>query len=179
MKLPEKKKKRHLSLFSRNSNINIIHNNNKTLNIPLGENNSQMRLSKNLIEHYKRINPLLKFMGKKSGREAVSRGSDVQSKNAKKDRSNSLIYANSPRQTRMTRIIQNINLSPTIIWYYLCICKNTNNNSINTLNKFRKKLLSEEYLFILHLNMFIFKQKYGCKSNMDKINLLEEFYNDF
>ena len=79
----------------------------------------------------------------------------------------------------MTRIIQNINLSPKIIWYYLCICKKTNNNSINTLNKFRKKLLSEEYLFILHFNMFIFKQKYGCKSNLDKINLLEEFYNDF
>jgi hypothetical protein len=175
MKLPEKKKKRHLSLFSRNSNINNNHNKNKTLNIPLGENNSQIHLSKNLVEHNKRINPLLKFMGKK----AISRGSDVQSKIVKKNRTNSLKYANSTQQSRMTKIIQNINLSPKIIWYYLCFCKKTNNNSINILNNFRKKLLSEEHLFILHFNMFIFKQKFGCKSNMDKINLLEELYNDF
>ena len=179
LKLPDKKKNRHLSLFSRNSNLYNNHNNNKTLNMPPGDNNSQINLSKNLIEHNKKQNPLLKFLGKKVGKEAVSRGSDVQSKNVKKDRTNSLRYANSKQQTRMTKIIQNINLSPKIIWYYLCFCKKTYNNSINTLNKFRKKLLSEEYLFILHFNMFIFKQKFGCKSNLDKINLLEEFYNDF
>ena len=181
-KLPEKKKKRHLSVFSRNSNIYNNHNNNKSFNIPLGENNSQIsqiHLSKNLMEHYKKINPLLKFMGKKLGKEAASRGSDPQSKSVKKDRTNSLRYPNSIQQTRMTRIIHNINLSPKIILNYLCFCKNTNNNSISILNNFRKKLLSEEYLFILHFNMFIFKQKFGCKSNMDKINLLEEFYNDF
>ena len=40
-------------------------------------------------------------------------------------------------------------------------------------------LLSEEYLYILHLNMCIFKQKYGCKSNLQKGHLLEEIYNDF
>ena len=177
MKLPEKKKKRHLSLFSRNSNLFNNHNNNNTFNIPPGETNNN--LSKNLIEHYKRINPLLKFMGKKPVKEAVPRGSDAQIKNVKNNRTNSLRNANSTQQTQMTRIIQNINLSPKIIWYYLCFCKKTNNNSVNTLNKFRKKLLSEENLFILHFNMFIFKQKYGCKSNLDKINLLEEFYNDF
>ena len=47
------------------------------------------------------------------------------------------------------------------------------------MNDFRKKLLSEEYLYILHIYMFIFKQKYGCKSNLEQIYLLEDLYNDF
>ena len=52
-------------------------------------------------------------------------------------------------------------------------------SDIFILNSFRKKLLSEEYLYILHLNMFIFKQKFGCKSNLQQGQLLEEIYNDY
>ena len=52
-------------------------------------------------------------------------------------------------------------------------------SDIFILDNFRKKLLSEEYLYILHLNMFIFKQKYGCKSNLEQGHLLEEIYNDY
>ena len=46
------------------------------------------------------------------------------------------------------------------------------------LNNFRQKLLSEELLYILHINMFIFKQRFGCKSNIEQNYLLEELYND-
>ena len=53
------------------------------------------------------------------------------------------------------------------------------NNEINLLNKFRHKLLSEEYLYILHFNMLTFKEKFGYKSSLEKINLLEELYNDY
>ena len=78
-----------------------------------------------------------------------------------------------------TKIIQNINWSPKMFFNYLCLCNSNENNGISLLNKFRHKLLSEEYLYILHFNMLIFKEKFGCKSSLEKINLLEELYNDY
>lgn len=180
--IPDKQKERHLSLFSKNSNIININNNNnnKTFNLYPCDNNSQVNLSKNLIEHYKRIAPLHKFMAKKIEKETISPGSESQSKNQKKDGKNSMKCEHSTKQTnRFTKIVQNINWSPKMFFNYLCLCSSSENNGISLLNKFRHKLLSEEYLYILHFNMLIFKQKFGCKSSLEKMNLLEELYNDY
>ena len=166
----DKYKERHLSLFTRNSNmfdISEIGNESKNVYIYQGDNNSQINLSKNLVDHYKRTAPLHKLMGKKIDKDMISQNSKILKKSE-----------NSIKESKFVKIVQNIDLTQKMFWKYLCLCRDTNNN-INILNKFRHKLLSEEYLYILHLNMFMFKQKFGCKSILEKINLLEELYNDF
>ena len=80
------------------------------------------------------------------------------------------------KNTRFIKIIQNNKITPKNICNYICLCKNKE-NSIYMLKNFRQKLLSEEYLYLLHINMFIFKQKFGSKSNLEQISLLEELYN--
>ena len=75
-------------------------------------------------------------------------------------------------------MIQDDQLSVQKICNYICLCKKRSNN-IYFLNNFRQKLLSEEYLYILHINMFIFKQRYGCKSYLEQLYLLDELYNDY
>ena len=71
-----------------------------------------------------------------------------------------------------------LKITPKNIFNYICLCKEDENN-IYILNKFKNKLLSEEFLYILHFNMFIFKEKFGCKSNLQQELLLEELYNDY
>ena len=83
-----------------------------------------------------------------------------------------------PKNEEFVDVIKNYRLSSKNLCYYICFC-NTRGNSNYILNNFRKKMLSEEYLYILHINMFIFKQKFGCKSNLDQLYLLEELYNDY
>ena len=158
----------------------MTNNNNKTINLYPSDNNSQINLSKNIIDHYKKFSNLYKIMGKKVAKEIASKSSEIHSKNLKKDKQNSLrcVYSEQQNQ-KLTYVIKNINLSPKTILNYLCLFRKNENNGVTVLNNFRHKLLSEEYLYILHLNMFIFKQKFGCKSNTEKINLLEELYNDY
>ena len=82
------------------------------------------------------------------------------------------------QDNEFVKMIQDDQLSIQKICNYICLCK-TRSNSIYYLNNFRQKLLSEEYLYILHINMFIFKQRYGCKSHLEQLYLLDELYNDF
>ena len=175
----EKRREQRFSLFSRNSNVmknNFAENYKSYNNIPF-ESYSQNNLSRNLIEHYRKMSPI---KVKKNDKEIISPSSELRSKNQKKENKNSLKFEDSAKQNNdFVKIVQNIKLSLDNIWRYLCICRTKKNDGINMLNKFRHKLLSEEYLYILHLNMFIFKQKLGCKSNLEKVNLLEELYNDF
>jgi len=178
----EKKRERKLSLFSRYSNIiNSNINNNKTINLYPCENNSQNNLSKNLLDHYKKVNALHKFMAKKVDKEKPLPDSESQSKNHKKEKKIvTKKYVTSTKQNNnLSKIIQNINWSKKIFFNYLCMYKKKSNNDVNILNNFRCKLLSEEYLYILHFNMFIFKNKFGCKTNIEAINLMEELYNDY
>ena len=175
---PDIQKERHLSLFSGNSNV--FNNNNRTFNLYPWDNSSQVNLSKNLMEHYKRVAPLHKFMGKKVDKEMISPGSESQSKNQKIDRKKSIKPEHSAKPgNKFSKIVQNIKWTPLIIFNYLCICRKSKSNGINLLNILRHKLLSEEYLYILHFNMLVFKQKFGCKSNLEKMSLLEELYNDY
>ena len=173
----DKNKERHLSLFSRYSNLlnnSKYYNDNRTIQFYPYDNSSQINLPKNLIEHYKRIGPSQKFTGKKLDKDMISQNS----KNMKKK--NSVKYMNSlkEKENKFAKILQNIRWTNSLFLKYLCLCRE-NDNNINSLNKFRHKLLSEEYLYILHLNMFMFKQNYGCKSLLEKMNLLEELYNDY
>jgi hypothetical protein len=172
---PDKQKERHLSLFSGSSNA--FNNNNRTINLYPCDKNIQANLSKNLMEHYKRIAPLYKFMGKKVDKEM---GSESQSKNQKIERKKSIkAEISSKPENKFSKIVQNIKWTPLIIFNYLCICRTSKSNGINLLKVLRHKLLSEEYLYILHFNMLVFKQKFGCKSNLEKMSLLEELYNDY
>ena len=168
-------RERRLSLFSCNTNNNNnIDENNRLFSVYPCDYHSQNNFSRNLIEHYKKIG-MYKFKDKKNEKEIISPSS--VSKNQKKDNKSLLKYENSNKNNKF-QIILNIKWTPRILWDYLCLCRTKKKNAINILNKFRHKLLSEEYLYILHLNMFIFKQKLGCKSGMEKNNLLEELYND-
>ena len=178
----EKNRERRISLFSKNSNIfynNAEENNNKSINFSHYDNFSQNNLSRNLIEHYKKNIPMNQIMSKKE-KEIISPGSELRSKNQKRDNKSQIKNENTNKQiNQFTRIIQEINWTPKSFWSYLCLCRLKEKDGINILNKFRHKLLSEEYLYILHFNMFIFKQKLGCKSYLEKTNLLEELYNEF
>ena len=166
-------RERRLSLFSSNTNNNNnIDENNRLFSVYPCDCYSQNNFSRNLIEHYKKIG-MYKF--KKNEKEIISPSS--VSKNQKNNK-NSLKYENSNKNNNKFQIIQNIEWTPKMLWDYLCLCRTKKKNDINILNKFRHKLLSEEFSYILHLNMFIFKQKLGCKSGMEKNNLLEELYND-
>jgi hypothetical protein len=175
---PNLQKERHLSLFSGNSNM--FNNNNRTFNLYPWDNNSQVNLSKNLMEHYKRVAPLHKFMGKKVDKEMISPGSESQSKNQKIERKKSIKPEHSAKPgNKFSKIVQNIKWTPLLFFKYLCFCRKSKSNGINLINVLRHKLLSEEYLYILHFNMLVFKQKFGCKSNLEKMSLLEELYNDY
>ena len=171
---------RRLSIFS--SHTNILNNrteNNRLFNIYPCDSYSQNNLSRNLVEHYKKIG-LYKYKEKKIDKEIVSPSSDLRSKNQKKDNKSTIKFENSNKNNNNNKfkMVQNIKWTPRLFFDYLCLCRIKEKNDVYILNKFRHKLLSEEYLYILHLNMFIFKQKLGCKSNLEKNNLLEELYND-
>jgi hypothetical protein len=94
----------------------------------------------------------------------------------KRDKDSSIKHSNY-QDNSFVKVIKNLQLTPKKFLDYICLCNHM--SDIFILNSFRKKLLSEEYLYILHLNMFIFKQKFGCKSNLQQGQLLEEIYNDY
>ena len=70
-------------------------------------------------------------------------------------------------------------LTTKILLNYLCLCKKDKNNGIRIMSDFRKRLLSEEYLYIVHLSLLIFKKNLESKSNLEKNNLMEELYHDY
>jgi len=169
------KVEKHLSLFSRNSmainnNTSSNNNNNKTY-----EYFSPTPIGRSFAEQSKRTSPVHNERKKMNKHQS----SDFDSKSFKKSRENSIRNINYyPQKSKLVRIIKNYNISPKVILNYICLCK-TYRNRIYILNEFRNKLLSEEYLYILHINMFIFKQKFGCKSNLKQVYLLEELFNDY
>ena len=170
LKLPENKVDRHLSLFSKRSVINssnsIIPNEKKP------DLNSQ-NIRKSFIEQYKRNSPASPHSKRRKKRQS----SEVESKNIKRNRiiSNKNLIS---QDNEFAKMIQDDQLSVQKICNYICLYKKRSNN-IYFLNNFRQKLLSEEYLYILHINMFIFKQRYGCKSYLEQLYLLDELYNDY
>ena len=178
--MPDNKGDRHLSLFSKNSvipNVNTINPYDKTL-----DNISQIPIGKSFVEQNvdqanKKNSPINTLLAKKTKKK---QSSDFENKSIKKNRENSFKNLNYPEvSNKFIKTIQEHNLSAKQLWKYFCVCNNTYGNNIYALNNFRNKLLSEEYLYILHINMFIYKQKYGCKSFLERVSLLEELYNDY
>ena len=176
LKLPENnnlnnKEERHLSLFSKRSvinNDNIVVTNEKNID------NNSINVRKSLASNLKRFSPTIN-----PKRKSKRQSSEFESKSVKRNKMSTIKNLNLiPKNEGFVDVIKNYRLSSKNLCYYICFC-NTRGNSNYILNNFRKKMLSEEYLYILHINMFIFKQKYGCKSNLDQLYLLEELYNDF
>ena len=169
LKLPGHKSGRHLSLFSKHSI-----NNNKSEN-NLEKSHDNVISKKSFFEQDKKNTPIYSTIIKKNPKR---QSSEYESKSIKKNRRNSIKNFNhQDSNNNFIKAIQNQNLSTKNICNYICLLNNKDNN-FYMLNNFRQKLLSEELLYILHINMFIFKQRFGCKSNIEQNYLLEELYND-
>ena len=172
LKLHENKEEKHLSLFSKrsgnNSNISIIPERNN-------ENNFQ-QIEKNVIvhHHHKKTFPNNGLDKRRKARQSF----ELETKSLKRNKMSSNKHLINQNDNEFAKTIKISQLSLKILCNYIFICKSRGNN-IYIIDNFRKKLLSEEYLYILHINMFIFKQKFGCKSNLEQVYLLEELYNDF
>ena len=175
--MPENRPERHLSLFSKYSYVNNNNNNNNSINQNQNEKNidyNSQQISKSFIEQNKKPSPI-----HNNTKKIRKTSSELESRSLKKHRISTIKkYNNHDSNNQFEKTIQDYQLSLKNICNYIFLCKNRENN-IYLLNNFRKKLLSEEYLYILHINMFIFKQKFGCKSVLEKIYLLEELYNDY
>ena len=137
----------------------------------MSDNASQIQISNNIDALNRRTFPINHVVGKKMKK---NQSTEYE---IKRDKDSSIKHSNYQESNNFVKVIKNIQLTPKKFLDYICLCNHK--SDIFILNSFRKKLLSEEYLYILHLNMFIFKQKYGCKSNLQKGHLLEEIYNDF
>ena len=169
LNLPNNREDRNLSLFSKrsiNQYNNSIYPNDKT-----SDNTSQIQISNNIDALNRRTFPLNNVVGKK-----IKKNQSTEYE-IKRDKDSPLKNLNYHENFKFVRIVKNLKLTPKKILDYTCLCNHV--SDIFILDNFRKKLLSEEYLYILHLNMFIFKQKYGCKSNLEQGHLLEEIYNDY
>ena len=171
LKFPEYRPERHLSLFSKysiNNYNSAYHNDNNNYG------NVSPTIRKNFNDQYKKTYPINQINPKRSKKR---QSSELEIKSLKKKKLSSIKNLNEQeKNTRFIKIIQNNKITPKNICNYICLCKNKE-NSIYMLKNFRQKLLSEEYLYLLHINMFIFKQKFGSKSNLEQISLLEELYN--
>ena len=137
----------------------------------MSDNASQIQISNNIDVLNRKTFPLNNVVGKKLKK---NQSSDYE---IRRDKESSIKHSNYQDSLNFIKVIKNLKLTPKKFLDYACLCNQASDTFI--LDSFRKKLLSEEYLYILHLNMFIFKQKYGCKSNLDQGHLLEEIYNDY
>ena len=169
LNLPNNREERHLSLFSKRSVIQCKSSHNP--NDKMSDNNSQIQISNNIDVLNRKTFPLNTVVWKK-----IKKNQSTEYE-IKRDKDSSVKHSNYQDSNNLVKVIKNLKLTPKKFMDYICLCNHV--SDIFTLNNFRKKLLSEEYLYILHLNMFIFKQKYGCKSNLEQGHLLEEIYNDY
>jgi len=164
-KLPENKEEKNVSIFQKNSYGNVRNFVNDGCQTPVIRS----------PVHHKQGSPIHNIEKKNNNNKKPS--FEIELKSMKKSGENSVINLNQ-QKSKLVTIFQNFELTPNNIFNYICLCKEDKNN-IYVLNKFKNKLLSEEYLYILHINMFIFKEKFGCKSNLQQELLLEELYNEY
>ena len=164
-KLQENKEEKNIPVFQKNSYGNLRNFVNEVYQTPV---------IRNPVLH-KHGSPIHNIESKNNNNKKQS--FELELKSMKKSGENSVKKINQQNR-KLVSIFQNYELTPKNIFNYICLCKEDENN-IYVLNKFKNKLLSEEYLYILHINMFIFKEKFGCKSNLQQELLLEELYNDY
>ena len=164
-KLPENKEEKNMALFQKNSYGNAKCFINEICQSPAIRS----------PVHHKQGSTFHNIEKKNNNNKKQSLELELKSK--KKSVETLVKNINQPK-SKLVSIFQNYEITPKNIFNYICLCKEDENN-IYILNKFKNKLLSEEYLYILHINMFIFKEKFGCKSNLQQELLLEELYNDY
>ena len=142
----------------------------------IDDNNSQISLPKKLKENYKKN----KFLGNKINKEKIRQDYDGYLKKKKNDTQNSLnmLYTSKNRTKGSFDFEKDGMLATETFINYLCLCGINKNNGIRKMCNFRKRLLSEEYLYIIHLNLLVFKKKFGCKTMLDLKSLIEELYYD-
>ena len=122
------------------------------------DSNSQISISRKIKENNKQNSQFSKYTGNKINKEKIRQ--DFQ-KN----------YGNKTLNADIDDIMKLKNF-----WSYFCFCTKNNSNVLTKMSLFRKKLLSEDYIYLLHLNMIIYKKKFEKKSIQDKKGLLEELY---
>jgi hypothetical protein len=164
-KLPENKEEKNMALFQKNSYGNAKCFINEICQSPAIRS----------PVHHKQGSTFHNIEKKNNNNKKQSLELELKSK--KKSVETLVKNINQPK-SKLVSIFQNYEITPKNIFNYICLCKEDENN-IYILNKFKNKLLSEEFLYILHFNMFIFKEKFGCKSNLQQELLLEEIYNDY
>ena len=151
--------------------------------ININDSNSQISISKKVREYYLKNNQLNKMKGNKLNKEKTRQEQRDFIKKKKTDINNSLnvhfSLNNNNNNTKLLNVEKYIIFTPKICWNYLCLCRDNDNNGIRAMSNFRKKLLSEEYIYIMHLSLLIYKRKFGCKSILDKNGILDELYYDY
>ncbi len=154
---------------------NTIFVGNKYSNDMLYDTNSQISISKKLKEHHKKNNQINKlFMNK------LPENEDYHHRRRKTEVQNSLNVLYTQRNESNKFIgLEKYELTIKTLLNYLCLYRKNENNMVKMMYNFRKKLLSEEYFYIMQLSLIIYKRKFGCKSNLDKKNLIEELYYDY
>ena len=122
------------------------------------DSNSQISISRKIKENNKQNSQFSKYTGNKINKEKIRQ--DFQ-KN----------YGNKTLNADIDDLMKLKNF-----WSYFCFCTKNNSNVLTKMSLFRKKLLSEDYIYLLHLNMIVYKKKFEKKSIQDKKGLLEELY---
>ena len=176
LKLPYKPQRR-LSLFSKSS----VNNDNSEKNNDKNNGKVSSRFGKSFIEQNNKIQPITNTNIVKKNINRQSLEFDTNTKNKKKCKTSiknvSCQETKNDFNNNFIKAIQQYKLTKKIICNYICLFNNRENN-IYMLKNFRQKLLSEEFLYIMQINIFIFKQKFGCRSHLEQPELLEELYND-
>ena len=147
----------------------------------INDSNSQISLSRNVKEYYKKNNQFSKLAGNTIRKEKIRQeyGDFIKKKKTDIHNSFNAHFSQKNDQNKLLNVERYIIYTPKIYLNYLCLWRKSGNNGIREMCNFRKKLLSEEYIYILHLSMLIYKRKFGCKSILDKAGILEELYYDY
>ena len=144
------------------------------------DNNSQISLSKKLKDN-KKNSQHNKLMGTKINKEKIRQEHEEHYKKKRTDAQNSLNAIHTPknRSRKSFNFEKDGILTTEVFVNYLCFWKKNKYNGINMMYNFRKRLLSEENLYLSQLNLLIFKKKLGCKTTLDLKSLMEELYYDY
>ena len=165
------------------TNLEIFNNNKRKRSLSEGftdENNSHISFPKKLRENYKKNSQLVKLYSTKINKEKTRQDNEVYFKKKKADTKNSLnvFYKQKYRTKRSLNFEKDGMLTTETFLNYLCLCGTSKNNGVRRMRDFRKRLLSEEYIYIIHLNLLALKKKFGCKTMLDLKSLMEELYYD-
>ena len=146
----------------------------------LDDNYSQYSLPKKMRDNFKKNNKLSKLTGNRTKKEKIRQDYEEYIKKKKTDIQNSTNILYNPKNytNKSFNFEKSMKIKTKVFWNYFCFWNN-NKNPIKLMSLFRKKLLSEEYLYIIHLRLLIFKRIFESKSSLDVKGLIEELYHNY